>query len=188
MAQLRNNEYYLKKLYRAAEVQDVNKDGKVTRADYDLMVSKYDAMDMPQEYKQELADAIYSTSDSLGLTDHTKSLTYDEIVNSWIDNVEKICEYSFDKIFRIIDTDKSGTISLKEWEMRYVAMGIPVEHARPSFEAMDTNKDGTISREEFVVYTSEYFHTSEDTLHSSLLFSMDHSIKLMDLTTTESRQ
>jgi hypothetical protein len=89
MAQLRNNEYYLKKLYRAAEVQDVNKDGKVTRADYDLMVSKYDAMDMPQEYKQELADAIYSTSDSLGLTDHTKSLTYDEIVNSWIDNVEK---------------------------------------------------------------------------------------------------
>ncbi|CAB3982222.1 sarcoplasmic calcium-binding [Paramuricea clavata] len=134
MNELRTNEFYLKKLYRSAQVTDADKDGVITRADYDLMIKRYNELGMPEENKQELSDAMYGMCGSLGLTDYSKSLTYDEIVQSWIDNVEK------------------------------------GEHAEPSFKAMDTDGDGVISHDEFVAYHYEYFHTSEDKLHSSHLY------------------
>ena len=149
------------------------KDGVITRADYDLMIKNYNELGMPDENKQELSDAMYGMCGSLGLTDYTKSLTYDEIVQSWIGNVEKgggFATVVYDKIFRIIDTDRNGSISLKEWEIHCMAINIPVEHAKPSFKAMDTDGDGVISHDEFVAYHYEYFHTSEDKLHSSLLY------------------
>lgn len=35
---------------------------------------------MPGQCKKELSNTIYNMADSLGLTDYTKTLTYDEIV------------------------------------------------------------------------------------------------------------
>ncbi|CAB3988986.1 sarcoplasmic calcium-binding [Paramuricea clavata] len=121
-----------------------------------VMIKKYNELGMPDENKQELSDTMYGMCDSLSLTDYTKSLTYDEIVQSWIDNVEK--------------GDRNGSLSLKEWEIHCTAINIPVEHAKPSFKAMDTDRDGVISHDEFLAYHYEYFHTSEDKLHSSLLY------------------
>ncbi|CAB4013711.1 Hypothetical predicted protein [Paramuricea clavata] len=85
------------------------------------MIKRYNELGMPEEYKQELSDAMYGMCDSIGLTDYTKSLTVDELVQSWIDNVEKgggPATVLYDKVFRIIDTDRNGSISLKEWEIR----------------------------------------------------------------------
>ncbi|CAB3990211.1 sarcoplasmic calcium-binding [Paramuricea clavata] len=137
------------------------------------MIKRYNELGMPEENKQELSDAMYGMCDSLGLTDYNKSLTYDEIVQSWIDNVEKGGGFGtvvYDNIFRIIDTDRNGSISLKEWEIHFMAINIPAEHAEPSFKAIDTNGDGVISHDEFVAYHYEYFHTNEDKLHSSILY------------------
>ncbi|CAB3982223.1 Hypothetical predicted protein [Paramuricea clavata] len=109
MNELRTNEFYLKKLYRSAQVTDADKDGVITRADYDLMIKRYNELGMPEENKQELSDAMYGMCGSLGLTDYSKSLTYDEIVQSWIDNVEKgggFATVVYDKIFRIVDIYK----------------------------------------------------------------------------------
>ena len=173
MSELRNSDFYIKKLYRAAEVQDVNKDGTLTRADFDLMIKNYKDLGMPAEYSQELCDVVYGMCDSLGLSDHSKSLAYKDVANSWLENVGKQGDFAierFDKIFNIIDTNRNGTISVKEWEIHYKAVGIPVEHAKASFEAMDTDKDGVISRDEFVAYHTEYFYSTEDKLRSSLLY------------------
>jgi hypothetical protein len=85
----------------------------------------------------------------------------------------------YDKIFRIIDTDRNGSIYLKEWEIHCMAINIPVEHAKASFKAMDTDGDGVISHDEFVAYHYEYFHTSEDKLHI-VLFCMDHCSKIIN--------
>ena len=145
----------------------------VTRTDYDIMIKNYHELGMPEEYKQELSDAIYNMSDSLGLTDYTKALTYDEIMQSWIDNVEKGPSFAtvvYDKIFRIIDTDGNGSISSKEWKIHCMAINIPEEHSDESFKAMDTDGDGVISHDEFFQYHYEYFHTSDDKLHSSILY------------------
>ena len=145
----------------------------ITRADYDLMIKRYNELGMPEEYKQELSDAMYGMCDSLGLTDNTKSLTYDEMVQSWIENVENAGDFAtdvHDNMFRIIDTNRDGSISLKEWEIHCMALSIPVEHAKPSFKAMDTDGDGVISRDEFMAYWYEFSHTSEDKLHSSILY------------------
>ena len=111
--------------------------------------------------------------DSLGLLDNSISISYEEIAEMWIENLEKQEDFAvdrFDRIYRIIDTDRSGTISFQEWEIHYKAVGIPVEHAKASFDAMDTDGDGVISHDEFVAYHTEYFYTVEDKLHSSLLY------------------
>ncbi len=172
-AHLRYNQFYLKKLRRAAEVQDVDKDGTVTRADFDLMIKNYKDIGMPKEYSQNLSDVVYAMCDSLGLSDHSKVLSYDEIIQTWLKNVEKNEGFAIDRfkrIFLIIDTNRNGTISFKEWVDHYKAVGIPVEHAKASFESMDTDKDGVISQDEFVAYHTEYFYTTEDKLRSSLLY------------------
>ena len=139
------------------------KDGVITRADYDLMIKRYNELGMPEENKQELSDAMHGMCGSLGLTDYTKSLTYDEIVQSWIDNVEKAMEKEKANV------EKANCM----------AINIPVEHAKASFKAMDTDGDGVISHDEFVAYHYEYFHTSEDKLHI-VLFCMDHCSKIIN--------
>ncbi len=173
MAKVRNSDFFYKKLMRAAKVQDADKDGTVTRADFELMIKNYKDLGMPEEYTQELCDVMYAMCASLGLSDSSKVLSYDEITEMWTKNIEEEEDFSidrFDRMFRIIDTDRNGTISVKEWETQYIAIGIPVEHSKASFEAMDTNKDGVISHDEFVAYHKEYFYTTEDKLSSSLLY------------------
>ena len=172
MSELRTNKFFLKKLYQSAKFNDLDKDGVISRADYDRLFKAYSDLGASEEAKRKLSEAIYAISDSLGLTDHTKSLTYDEIVKSWVDNVVEgkgFAVDAYDMAFRVIDRDGNGSISLEEWEFHNKALNISAEHARAPFEAMDTNQDGKISHEEFVAYHFEYFHTSEDKLHSSIL-------------------
>ena len=85
----------------AARVQDVNKDGTITRSDFDLMVKNYKDLGMPEEYTQELCDVIYGMCDSLGLLDNSISISYDELTEMWIENLEKQEDFALDRFERI---------------------------------------------------------------------------------------
>lgn len=179
MADLENNQFFLKKMHRAVEVRDANKDGKITRADFDLVFERYKAfLNVPESDAriEELSNVLYSFCDSLGLIDHDKALTYEEMTKLLIKTAKKQTgprtgtASLFDKMFLIIDTNRDGSISFKDWVNHYRAMGIPEEYAEASFQAQDGDKDGAISREKFDNYHYEFFFTAEDKLHSSLLY------------------
>ncbi len=73
---------------------------------------------------------------------------------------------SFSEGFHVIDADKIGLISLKEWKHYCAAMGVAPEHAKASFDAMDTSGDGHVSMDEIMV---GFFYTADNNLNSSIL-------------------
>ena len=76
---------------------------------------------------------------------------------------------TFSVFFDVIDTNKNGVISLKEFEVYFDAMGVGKQYAKASFDAIDTNGDGSITRDEFVASVFEFF-VNTDPAHPSKLF------------------
>ena len=70
--------------------------------------------------------------------------------------------------------------NIDEWWAHYQTFEIYVEHTPASFDAIDMNHDGLISKEEFYAYHHEFYSSTEDTLHSSILYgALDyHNIDL----------
>ena len=71
--------------------------------------------------------------------------------------------------FDIIDTDADGVISVKEFEVYFMVIGVGKEHAKASFDAIDINHDGSISRDEFV-NAAVGFYNNTDPVHPSTIF------------------
>ncbi len=57
MAQeLHSNEFWKKKAYHALKIRDTNKNGKISKADFDLIVQRYRKMGAPEGHLKQLAD------------------------------------------------------------------------------------------------------------------------------------
>ena len=171
--ELRKNEFFKKKIQRAVEVFDTNKNGRITLADYDLIVKNYKDLGISEEHLEIVKKVMKQLSDVMGLTDPSKSITYEEFKQIYMKNLESMRENTqalFKGAFKMNDTNENGVISLKEWKDYYKAAGIDPQYAEASFNAMDTRKDGKVTIEEFVAFNDEYFYTIDDKLNSSCLY------------------
>ena len=169
--ELVKSEFWQKKILKVDQIRDINKDGFLSRADFMIFVEHYKDLGLLEEHLKKLHKNVDLLCMTLGLVDDSVELTHEEIV----ENFEK-SEASVDDLanlfltwFEIIDTDGNGKISYQEWVEYYKACRIDTVHARASFDAMDTNHDGTVSKEEFHAYNKEFYYSTEDTLHSSIM-------------------
>ena len=169
---LRNDVFWKKKIRHAFVTQDVDKNGCISRADFDLVVQRYKGMGSSEEHTKKLEDTFNKCCEEWGLTDHSVQFTIDEIVEIHGKQLGKMKELTsmYLEMFDSVDMNANGEISYKEWETHYKSLGIPIEHARPSFKAMDANGDGEVSKQEFINYHMEFFFSTEDKLHSSILY------------------
>ena len=167
-----NNDFWKKKLRKAFENQDVDKDGFISRADYDLIISRYKEMGASERCTTKLQDTWEKMYKLWGITDHTVKFSIDEMIVIHGKVLQLVSKHTnmFDEMFDSIDMNGNGEISFTEWDAHYKSMTIPSEHARASFDAMDTNRDGIVSKQEFYDYHIEFFLTTEDKLNSSILF------------------
>ena len=167
---LHSNTFWVKKLRKAFETQDVDKNGFISRADFDLVVSRYKEMGSSEEHTKILQDHFNKFCDIWGLNDYTVKLTVDEMIEIYGKQLQKPDKPKsiFNELFDSVDMN--GNAHFQEWQTHYKAMGIPIEHARASFDAMDANGDGKVSKEEFSDYHREYFRSTEDKLNSSILY------------------
>ncbi len=172
--ELRESEFYRKKLHRATAMRDVDHDGTLSRHDFELIVQRYrDLIGVPEEQLKDVNDMLLQYCDILGLTDHAKTMSFQEYEKHWMDNLEEYIKHgpdSFKKYFDIADHNRDGEISYQEWVDYYKVLDINTKHARASFDAMDTNGDGKISREEFVAFNQEYLFSIENKLNSSIMY------------------
>ena len=170
---LRNSDFWKKKFHGAVVALDVDKNGVISSADFDLIVQRYRENGASPEHIKTLQESFEKLYEIWGLTDKNKEITIADFETMFQEKLEKSYAYTdelYSGWFKQVDMDANGWISLKEWEQHYRALGIAVEHAKTSFEAMDANHDGKISMEEFIDYHTEFFFSDEDKLKSSILY------------------
>ena len=168
----RESPFWNKKLDRAIRVRDVDKDGVITRKDFEIIAQRYKDLGVSGEQLQNILESLMKMCDSFGLTDDTKQFTYEEFKrrHANVDNHSEKVNTIFRTMFNGLDINGDGVVSMKEWELHYKCMGLDPKYAKASFEAMDTNSDGEVSLEEFVAYHVEFFSTTENNLNSAILF------------------
>ncbi len=169
---LANDAFWKKKLRHAFHTQDVDKDGFISRADFDLVVQRYQEMGSSNEHTKKLKDTFNKCCDEWGLTDSSVKFTIDEILDihgKQLGEMKKL-DSMYSEMFDSVDMNGNGSISFEEWSNHYQSLGIDLKHARPSFDAMDFNGDNQVSRNEFITYHKEFFFSTEDKLNSSILY------------------
>ncbi len=170
---LKKSDFWIKKLHTAALAQDVDKDGFVTRKDFDTIIQYYKDTGAPPEHVKNLRENFDKLYVVWGLTDENRKVTVEDFVEMWREKVDEIFALADDIIsgwFKQVDINADGKISIEEWLIHNAALKLDSETAKKSFEAMDTNGDGVVSAEEFKAYHFEFFFSAEDKLKSSILF------------------
>ena len=160
---------------------DVNKDGFLSREDYDLMAKQL------AEYgrlTEKQADSAYSgfmeIADTLNLTPGVKVPLQEAIqrANTSLlsmppeERKEKVHDGVLGIMFDVIDTGKEGYNSLEEVKAFYkvIAPEMSETEVMRAFELLDTAKDGKISREEFTAAAEDFLFGVEVTDVSKLFF------------------
>jgi Ca2+-binding EF-hand superfamily protein len=62
-------------------------------------------------------------------------------------------------LFQAVDKDSSGEISIEEYKLFFVCLGLTERDAVMSFTAIDKNNDGMLSIKEFVKLGRDFFLT-----------------------------
>ncbi|XP_074041763.1 sarcoplasmic calcium-binding protein isoform X2 [Leptinotarsa decemlineata] len=65
-------------------------------------------------------------------------------------------------IFKAIDKDKSGEITVEEFKLFFDVLGLQEQDAILAFRAIDSNGDGKITKKEFVKHGRDFFLTEDE--------------------------
>ena len=80
------NDFYKKKMRRAVEVRDGNRDGYITQTDFDIMVERCKNLDSSTpKHLERLTQHMKETCDFFGLVDDSVKYTYSEFLEKWFD-------------------------------------------------------------------------------------------------------
>ena len=161
---------------------DANKDGFISREDYELMTTKL------QEYRQldaeqtkQTHEAFMYLADILGLKPGVKipleeaaknaNREYLDLTTS-ADKKSTLLEKSQNLIFDVLDLDRSGSISVNEFKVYFHIMAPNVSEAEviKTFNQIDENQNGEITREEFLKAAIDFYHGFEETSVYSAFF------------------
>ena len=171
--ELRKSEFWKKKFRKAVVTRDTNKNGSISRGDFEIVFERYKktAKSSPEKLNS-LSKAMFSFCDKLGLVAGSGELSYEEFESRWqsIMAKQENCKGMFKPMFKCLDANDDGYISLTEWQFHNSALGISQEYSKNSFDAMDRDGDGKVKEDEFVDYHDEYYHTAENKLNSAILY------------------
>jgi Ca2+-binding EF-hand superfamily protein len=65
-------------------------------------------------------------------------------------------------LFKAVDKDNSGEISVQEYQLFFKCLGLNEEAARIAFNAIDSNENGKINIKEFIQHGREFFFTEDE--------------------------
>jgi Ca2+-binding EF-hand superfamily protein len=159
---------------------DLNKDGFISREDYELMGKKLtEHSGVTEEQVKATKTEIMKVADAFNLKPGVK-IPLEEAAKKASETILSMSPterkdsitVSHNLLFDAIDTNKDGHISVKELEVYFniIAPGISQAEIIHSFNTIDTDKNEEISREEFMTAAEDFLHGVEETELSKVFF------------------
>ena len=170
--------YHLKKMQVRFSRLDVNKDGFISREDFELMAKK---MTEFGKLNEEQSDAVQKgfmhAADTYELRPGVK-VPIDKVIQKAhekllydLDEPERAKKF-LGVCFNTLDTNNDGHISVEEFKVyvRILTPGTSDEDIVHTFNVIDTNSDGEISQEESVSAALDFlFNTKETEISKAFL-------------------
>ncbi|CAB3994219.1 sarcoplasmic calcium-binding [Paramuricea clavata] len=172
--------FHLQKMRTRFTRLDLNHDGFISRADYELMATKVqENAKLNPEDAESTRNAFMAVADALGLKrgvkipveEAAKKANREFSVMAQEKKMALIKE-THDPIFDVLDLDKDGYISLDEFKVYFqiIAPDISEDEMKHSFNVIGTNEDDKISRGEFIAAAFDFIHGFEETEISKVFF------------------
>ena len=157
---------------------DVNKDGFISREDYELMGNKLaEHSGMTGEQAEAAKKQFLKVADMVNLKPGVKTPLEEaakkanEALLTSMTATERSAFINdiHDLLFDAIDMNNDGHISLSDY-LNIIAPDIEEDKIVYSFNTIDTDKNGEISHEEFLAAANDFFQGVEETELSKVLF------------------
>ena len=172
--------YHLRKMRTRMTRLDLNKDGYISREDYQLMGKKLaEQSKMTEEQAKATNSELMKVADLFNLKSGVK-LPLEEAAKKASETIlsmspaerKESITVGHNLLFDAIDTNKDGHISVNELKVYFniIAPGISQAEVIHSFDTIDTDKNGEISREEFMTAAEDFLHGVEETELSKVFF------------------
>ncbi|XP_061519366.1 sarcoplasmic calcium-binding protein isoform X1 [Anopheles gambiae] len=171
-----NTEFWRRKMRTLHGVLDVNKDGVISYDDFMLLTEKFASLGhLDAKAKNEFRDIMRTTWEQqwgeitpYNLVTVEQYLTEMHHVVNDKDLKKKVHRF-LPYLYKAVDKDRSGSISLNEFKLFFRCLGLTEENAAVSFAVIDKNGDGQITLDEFVKLGKDFFVSEKET-HVSRMF------------------
>jgi len=156
---------------------DLDGDGKLTRADYEMLVDSYLKLGQIDELRaKQITRRILGVWDSFfSIIAADGAITTDQWIavirrSPFLSLFRVVIEY-MNLFFDLIDTNGDGVIQKEEFAF-FLKIFCVEEKAEviEAFQALDTDGDGKIDHNEFMNAAIEYWMSNDDSLPSKLFF------------------
>ncbi|XP_031834319.1 sarcoplasmic calcium-binding protein [Nomia melanderi] len=147
---------------------DVNKDGVISYDDFMLLADRFcDLGHLSPEAKTEFKEVMcdmwkeqwgeISPYNLICIEKYLEEMHH--VLND--SSLKKKCHHFLPFLFKAVDKDQSGEISVEEFKLFFQCLDLTHDHAVVSFSHIDTNDDGKISIEEFISLGRDFFLTED---------------------------
>ncbi|KAG7303659.1 hypothetical protein JYU34_012209 [Plutella xylostella] len=173
----RPSEFWRRKMRTVHNILDVDKDGLISYNDFLLFAERFKNLGhLDEQHAQEFTQIIKLTwEEQWGAVDPYNFVTVEQYLEDMHHvlndkSLKKKAHRWLPYLFKAVDKDASGFISVKEFQLFYECLGLDHEHAAVAFAVIDTNGDGKISLKEFVKLGKDFFFTEDETKVSKMFW------------------
>lgn len=163
------SEFYRRKIRTFHNIIDVNKDGVISFHDMELLIERFIALgNISSDHINEVKDIIkqwwvkrwgeISPYTLITVEDYLEYMHHVLNDKELVRRAHSFIPY----IFRAIDKDQSGAISLDEYKLFFQCLGLPEKDAILAFRTIDSNGDGKVTMKEFVKHGRDFFVTEDE--------------------------
>nr|XP_026488949.1 sarcoplasmic calcium-binding protein [Vanessa tameamea] len=170
------SEFWRRKMRTVHNILDVDKDGLISFNDFLLFSERFKSLGHLDEQQAKEFTAIIKLTweEQWGAIDPYNFVTVEQYLEDMHHvlndkTLKKKAHRWLPYLFKAVDKDKSGFISVKEFKLFFQCLGLDNEHAAVAFAVIDVNGDGKLSLKEFVKLGKDFF-TTEDESRVSKMF------------------
>ncbi|XP_050353580.1 sarcoplasmic calcium-binding protein [Nymphalis io] len=171
------SEFWRRKMRTVHNILDVDKDGLISFNDFLLFAERFKSLGhLDDQQANEFISIIKLTwEEQWGAIDPYNYVTVEQYLEDMHHvlndkTLKKKAHRWLPYLFKAVDKDKSGFISVKEFKLFFQCLGLSNEHAAVAFAVIDVNGDGKLSLKEFVKLGKDFFITEDESRVSKMFW------------------